>query len=90
MSSILLESLIDVLLTQKKLFSQDGTAARTKVYRKLLGDHKRLSDIHRATLGDLQVAKGEYQSKIQPLHRINCALTLLLLQMEQRSILMGC
>ena len=56
------ESLIDVLLTPNKFLSQNCTTARTKVYRKLLGDHKRLSDAHRATLADLKLAKGKYQT----------------------------
>lgn len=42
--------------------AQDGTAAQTKVYKKLLGDHKRLSDKHKLALAELKLAKGEHST----------------------------
>ena len=40
------------------LFFQAGTAARTKIYKKLLTEHRHLTDAHKMVQADLQLAKG--------------------------------
>ena len=40
------------------LFFQVGTTARTKIYKKLLAEHRHLTDDHKMVQADLQLAKG--------------------------------
>ena len=39
-------------------FFQVGTTARTKIYKKLLAEHRHLTDDHKMVQADLKLAKG--------------------------------
>ena len=56
--TIRFESLYNCFTDLVFCFPQVGTAARTKIYKTLLAEHRHLTDAHKLAQADLKLAKG--------------------------------